>query len=365
MTTIGSFVVVIGILILIHELGHFIVARLAGVGVERFSIGFGPVLMRWRGAETEYCLSAIPMGGYVKMMGEENPLEGGGSGTFDPSKAFALKPLWARFLIVFAGPAMNLVFAFLVYSVLFAAVGVENPSTEPRVGGVTAGMPAERAGLQAGDRIVAIGDTPIETWEQLSKTIVASKGERLRLTVERGGARFPLEVEPELHENRTVFNEDAGKVYRIGVEVSLDWLRVGPLTAVGMAAQQTGGAALMVLKGLQLMLTGRVPLRDLGGPIAIASAAGKQARAGGRYYLFTLAFLSVNLAVLNLLPIPALDGGHLAFFAIEGVMRRPLAMSFSPFRTMSAAPPVCCAAIPTAMRGPSGVHSSDTSTPMR
>src|SRR2546430_6000637 len=145
-------------------------------------------------------------------------------------------------------------------------------------------MPAERAGLQAGDRIVAIGDTPIETWEQLSKTIVASKGERLRLTVERGGARFPLEVEPELHENRTVFNEDAGKGYRIGVEVSLDWSRVGPLTAVGMAAQQTGGAALLVLKGVQLLMTGGGPLGGLGGPIAIAGAAGKQGEAGGGGY---------------------------------------------------------------------------------
>src|SRR5204863_7925169 len=173
-----------------------------------------------------------------------------------------------------AGPAMNLVFAFLVYSVLFAAVGVERRSAEPRVGGVTAGIPAERAGLQAGDRIVAIGDTPIETWEQLSKTIVASKGERLRLTVERGGARFPLEVEPELHENRTVFNEDAGKVYRIGVEVSLDWLRVRPLTAVGMAAQQTGGTSLLVLKVLTPMLAGMVPFRHLDGQIPIARAAG-------------------------------------------------------------------------------------------
>src|SRR5205814_10390163 len=147
-----------------------------------------------------------------------------------------------RAAIVFAGPALNLVFAFLVYSVLFVAVGVESPSTEPRVGGVTAGMPAERAGLQAGDRIVAIGDTPIEPWEQLSKTIVASKGERLRLTVERGGARFPLEVEPELHENRPVFNEHAGTVYRTGVAVSVDPVRAGPLTAVGMAAEQTGRA---------------------------------------------------------------------------------------------------------------------------
>src|SRR2546430_8220298 len=156
-------------------------------------------------------------------------------------------------------------------------------------------MPAERAGLQAGDRIVAIGDTPIETWEQLSKTIVASKGERLRLTVERGGARFPLEVEPELHENRTVFNEDAGKGYRIGVEVSLDWSRVGPLTAVGMAAQQTGGAALLVPKGAPLLLRGRGPLRGLGGPVAVASAAGEQGGARGRLHLLPRALLPRHL----------------------------------------------------------------------
>jgi regulator of sigma E protease len=117
------FVVVIGILILVHELGHFFVARWTGVGVERFSIGFGPVLFRWRGRETEYVLSAIPMGGYVKMVGEENPLEGGGGPTIDSAKAFALKPLWARFLIVFAGPAMNLVLAVAIFAVAFATVG--------------------------------------------------------------------------------------------------------------------------------------------------------------------------------------------------------------------------------------------------
>ena len=320
LVTVVSFAVAIGVLVFVHELGHFAVAKRAGVLVERFSIGFGPVVLARRRGETEYAVSAIPLGGYVKMLGDEE----GEDALANPERAFSTQPVRRRAAIVFAGPAMNFVFAFLVYAVLFAVVGVENPSTEPRVGGVTPGLPAERAGLQVGDRIVAIGDTPIETWEQLSKTIVASKGERLRLTVEREGARFPLELVPELHENRTVFGEDAGKVYRIGVEMSVDWSRVGPLTAVGMAAQETGGAAIMVLKGLKLMLSGRVPFRDLGGPIAIASAAGKQARAGARYYLVTLAFLSVNLAVLNLLPIPALDGGHLAFFAIEGVMGRPL-----------------------------------------
>ena len=321
LVTVLSFAVAIGVLVFVHELGHFLVAKRVGVLVERFSIGFGPVVLARRRGETEYAISAIPLGGYVKMLGEEE----GEDALANPERSFSTQSVVRRAAIVFAGPAMNLVFAFLVYSVLFAAVGVENPSTEPRVGGVTPGMPAERAGLQAGDRIVAIDDKSIATSEQLSKTIVASGGQRLRLTVERGEARFPVEVVPELHENRTALDEEAGKAYRIGVEVSLDWSRVGPLTAVGMAAEQTGMETLLILKGLQLMVSGRVPLRDLGGPIAIASAAGKQAKAGGRYYLFTLAFLSVNLAVLNLLPIPALDGGHLAFFAIEGVLRRPLA----------------------------------------
>ncbi len=154
MTTIISFVVVIGILILIHELGHFFVARWTGVGVERFSIGFGPVLLRWRGKETEYCLSAIPMGGYVKMLGEENPLEGGTAMPYDPKKAFALKPLWARFLIVFAGPGMNFVLAAVIFAVVLATVG--RPVWPTIVGRVAEDSPAVAAGLRSGDVIVAV-----------------------------------------------------------------------------------------------------------------------------------------------------------------------------------------------------------------
>src|SRR3954463_5942604 len=146
---IVSFVIVIGILILIHELGHFLVARWTGVGVERFSIGFGPVLLRWRGKETEYCLSAIPMGGYVKMLGEENPLEGGAALPYDPKKAFALKPLWARFLIVFAGPGMNFVLAAFIVSVVLAPVG--RPVGPAAVGRVVETSPAASAGLRSGD----------------------------------------------------------------------------------------------------------------------------------------------------------------------------------------------------------------------
>jgi regulator of sigma E protease len=318
--TLVSFVVALGVLIFVHELGHFAVAKRLRVRVLRFSIGFGPVVFSRRKGETEYAVSAIPMGGYVKMLGEEDEEEAAAN----PERAFSTQPVRRRAAIVFAGPAMNFVFAFLVYAVLFAAVGVEMPSNEPRVGGVSPGLPAAQAGLQPGDRIVTVNGTPIETWEQLSKTIVGSQGARLRLEVERDGKRFPLEITPALQDNRTIFGETTGQVYRIGIEAPHEWKVVGPVTAVGMAAQQTWGASVVVVKGIALMFQGRVPLRELGGPIAIARAAGQQARAGARQFLSMLAFLSVNLGVLNLLPIPALDGGHLAFFAVEGLMRRPL-----------------------------------------
>jgi regulator of sigma E protease len=318
--TVISFAVALGVLVFVHELGHFAVAKRVGVFVQRFSIGFGPVVFARRRGETEYAVSAVPMGGYVKMLGEEDEEEA----RANPARAFSTQPLPRRAAIVFAGPAMNFVFAFLVYALLFAAVGVEVPSNEPRVGAVSAGLPAEQAGLQAGDRIIAVNDAPIGTWEELSKTIVASKGARLRLTVERDGSRFFLDITPALRENRTIFGEPAGEVYRIGIEASHDWSHVGPIAAVGMAAEQTWTASTVVVKGLVLMVTGHISPRELGGPIAIARAAGQQARAGARYFLSMLAFLSVNLAVLNLLPIPALDGGHLAFFGLEGLMRRPL-----------------------------------------
>jgi regulator of sigma E protease len=168
-TTIVSFIVVIGLLILIHELGHFIVARLAGVGVERFSIGFGPVFLRWRGKETEYCLSVIPMGGYVKMVGEESPLEGGGSALSDPTKAFASKPLWARFLIVFAGPGMNFVLAAVIFALVFATVG--RPVWPAIVGRVTEGGPAATAGLRSGDTVVKVDGAAVANWEDLDRQV--------------------------------------------------------------------------------------------------------------------------------------------------------------------------------------------------
>src|SRR5579875_719251 len=276
--TLGAFAVALGVLVFVHEVGHFLVAKRVGVKVLRFSIGFGPILLARRRGETEYALSAMPLGGYVKMLGEEDE----------------------------------------------DAVAAEVPSTQPRVGGVAAGSPAERAGLQVGDRIVAIDGHPIATWDALSQGVLRSQGARLTFAVERDGRQFTLEVTPELKTDRNLFGEEIGRAYRIGVEASHDWVRVGPLRAVAMAGEQTWSATAIVVRGLVLMARGRVPLRDLGGPIAIAQAAGQQARAGLRYFVSMLAFLSINLGVLNLLPIPALDGGHLALFAIEGALGHPL-----------------------------------------
>jgi regulator of sigma E protease len=321
--TVLSFAVALGVLVFVHELGHFMVAKRLGVKVLRFSIGFGPVLLRWQRGETEYALSAFPLGGYVKMLGEDADDEVAEAAA-EPERAFSTQVPRRRAAIVFAGPAMNFVFAFLTYALLFLVVGIEMPSNEPRVGGVTAGLPAERAGLQVGDRITAVNGTAITTWEQLSRMVVESKGAPLTLRVERDGTQLPVMVTPTLHETHTLLGEPAEKVYRIGIEASHEWEAVGPVRALTVAAQQTWTATSMVAGGLVLMVRGRVPLRELGGPIAIARAAGQQARAGIRYFLSMLAFLSINLGVLNLLPVPALDGGHLAFFAVEGLMRRPL-----------------------------------------
>jgi regulator of sigma E protease len=417
-TTIVSFVVVVGVLILIHEWGHFVVARLAGVGVERFSIGFGPVLLRWRRKDTEYCLSAIPMGGYVKMMGEENPLEGGGTGAWDPAKAFALKPLWARFLIVFAGPAMNLVLAAVIFTgmlmilgrpVLPAAVGKVAPGSPaaqagiqtadritalggrpvanwedlgravnaaegrevqvaverdgrsltvslaprrtsvsdlfgdkkeawdigigplltPRVNTVTPGSPAERAGIKPGDIVVAIAGQPEYTPEDLTQAIQKRPGERFTITVEREGRRLDLTVTAD----RVKEHGPGGREIEIGrVGIGIDtktavtYVRSNPIVAAGQGLAQTWNITALTATGLWKLVTRQIDSSNIGGPIQIATEAGRQARQGAASLAFFTAVISVNLAVLNLLPVPMLDGGHLFFFLIEAVLGRPLSL---------------------------------------
>ncbi len=418
MTTIVSFVAVIGVLILIHELGHFIVARLGGVGVERFSIGFGPVLLRWRGKETEYCLSAIPMGGYVKMMGEENPLEGGGSGAFDPAKAFALKPLWVRFLIVFAGPGMNFVLAAVILAAMlvvlgravlppvigrvapdgpgmqaglqtgdrviaFGGRGIANwedlgratsasagqpvpvvveragqrltvtltprrtrasdlfgdtketweagvgPLLTPHVSTVNPGAPAERAGVKPGDVVIAVAGQPAYTPEELTQAIQKRPGEQFEITVERDGGRLALRVTADRVKERGPAGAEV-EVGRIGIGIdtksAVTYVRSDPFTAVGQGLAQTWQMTALTVTGLWKLVSRQIDSSNIGGPIQIATEAGRQARQGVAALSFFTAIISINLAVLNLLPVPMLDGGHLFFFLIEAVLGRPLSL---------------------------------------
>lgn len=417
-TTIVSFVIVIGVLILIHELGHFLVARWAGVGVERFSIGFGPVLLRWRGKETEYCLSAIPMGGYVKMMGEENPLEGGTGETYDKAKAFAFKPIWKRFLIVFAGPGMNFVLAAVIFALVLATVG--RPVWPAVIGRVADGSPAATAGLRTGDVIVAANGRPMAYWEDLERTIAASDGRPIQLTVRRDGAEQTVTVTPQLtsvrdpilHESRTAWDLGAGpqltpqigsviggsaaekaglhagdlvkavagqpvftpeelmqaiqkragqtfditierdgrlltvpvtatvvkekgaggqetEVGRIGVGIAARTVTNEPYplpTAIWYGIVKTKDVTVLTTKAFWKIVSRQIDSSNIGGPIQIATEAGRQAKEGiGQLAIFT-AFISVNLAVINLLPVPMLDGGHLFFFIIEAILGRPLSL---------------------------------------
>lgn len=418
MTTVVSFVVVIGLLILIHELGHFLVARWAGVGVERFSIGFGPVLLRWRGKETEYCLSVVPMGGYVKMMGEENPLEGGETLAYDPSKAFALKPLWVRFLIVFAGPGMNFVLAAVIFMIVLATVG--RPVWPPVIGRVAPSSPAAAAGLQTGDAVVSVDGRRVAHWEDLERAVASSSGRPLRLTVTRGGGTEQLTLTPRLTEVRDpIFKESreawelgagpqlmpqigsvnpgspadkagfkvgdvvvsvagqpvftpeelmqsiqkrAGQTFDVGVErdggrltltataitvreknpagqeVEVGRIGVGivtktvnyepypPLPAAWYGVVKTWDMTVLTAKGLWKIVSRQIDSSNIGGPIQIAAEAGRQAKEGTASLALFAAIISVNLALLNLLPVPMLDGGHLFFFVIEALLGRPLSL---------------------------------------
>jgi regulator of sigma E protease len=322
-TTIIAFVVALGVLVFVHELGHFLTAKRIGVKVLRFSIGFGPVLWRHQRGESEYALSAIPLGGYVKMLGEDadgdDPVA-----PEDVPRAFSAQGPLRRAAIIAAGPTTNFVFAFLVYALVFASVGAPVPSNQPRLGGVSATTPAERAGLHSGDLVVSIDGAAIDTWETLSKTVRGSAGKTLHMVVDRDGQRLNVDVTPEEHDLTSPDGSKAERAFLIGVEPSRDWENVGVLRGVWLAAQQTGGTAFAVLQGLGQMVTGHVSVKELGGPIAIAQAAGRQARNGVWNYLMMLALLSINLGVLNLMPVPALDGGHLALLGVEGVLGRPL-----------------------------------------
>lgn len=314
--------IVLGVLIFVHELGHFLVAKWSGVMVEKFSIGFGPAILSRKKGETEYCLAAIPFGGYVKMLGEDSledvPLD-------QHSRTFLSQPLFKRFLIVAAGPFMNFLLAVILFFVVFICAGISHLSTE--IGEVQPGSSAEVAGLKQGDIIVEINGKKVRQWEELAETISKWKpgDPPLSLTVLRGNKYIVIRTTPKLQSVENIFGETIIRpVIGITAAGNITLEKVGPLEAAVQSFVQTVKICKLFFVTVVKLIQRIIPFEIVGGPILIAQMAGQQAREGLFPFLAFIAIISVNLAVLNILPFPALDGGHLLVFLIEAITGRQL-----------------------------------------
>jgi regulator of sigma E protease len=401
--------VLLGILVFVHEFGHFVFAKALGVKVLKFSLGFGPTIVGRKRGETEYVISAVPLGGYVKMLGEEPGEE---LAEDDKRRAFNFQPVWKRFVIVFAGPLFNLTFACLLFYGLFLTgvpalypdigkieanspaekaglmmgdrvvavdghpvegwddvvndvekrdgapitfkvkrgdkiseilvkpeektgsslfgerkkyweVGI-SPLILPVVGDVTRGGPAEKAGLQKGDKIIEVGGTSIRTWEDMTEIVHNSAGSPLVFKIERGTTVFVRTITPEEQKIMTAQGEKKLGLIGIGPLERHFTKRFGPIESAVLGVRKTWEISVLTIMFIVKLIQHIVPAETIGGPILIFQMAGKQASQGAMNYFTFMAIISINLGVLNILPIPLLDGGHLMFLGIECIRRRPL-----------------------------------------
>ncbi|MEY4593584.1 MAG: hypothetical protein RIR18_2479 [Pseudomonadota bacterium] len=328
-----AFAVVLGTLVLVHELGHYYVARRCGVKVLRFSLGFGKPLLCWkRGADqTEWVLCAIPLGGYVKMLDEHE----GKVADDELSRTFNRQSVGRRSAIVAAGPLANFLLAFVLYVLLFCLIPAQMqpplpadafaPDSLPRLGKVMPGGAADRAGLQAGDDILSVDGVAVDRWLEFVDAVRTSPDKPLDILLARDGETLHHIVTPEAA-------EIGGKVLgRIGVMaapkpgyVLPEVNDYGLVESIGLAGQEVWDKSLLTLSAIGKMLVGDAPWKHLSGPITIADYAGQTAKMGLAYYLKFMALLSISLGVLNLLPIPVLDGGHLMYHAFELFSGKPL-----------------------------------------
>jgi regulator of sigma E protease len=423
MTAILATIIVLGVLIFVHELGHFWAAKAVGIEVQRFSIGLGPRVWGFRRGETEYVLSAIPLGGYVKMAGMADEvadkIEGGAvpgeeGAQSDPSRAFDSKPIWARTLVISAGVIMNMLFALLVFVGVAGAWGVGEldtnrvhavrgellppgasplasmapgsriesvggravehwgdirdaflelpaggaevvlrapdavlsvqlpadaaeraripqalePWLEPRISALTPGGAAERGGLQAGDRLEAVDGEPVTSWSRFVELIQARPATRTEITLRRGDQVLVRAVTPESSAGTDPTTGEAREIGVVGIypDTPTVSVRVSLPEAVRSGARETWAVTTFIAGSLKQLITGQVSPRNLGSIVTIGQASGEAADAGLVYFLRFMALFSVNLAVLNLLPIPILDGGHLVFLGVEAIRGRALSV---------------------------------------
>jgi regulator of sigma E protease len=410
-----SFVVVLGVLIFVHELGHFLMAKRAGVGVLKFSLGFGPKLAGVKRGETEYLISALPLGGYVKMIGED-PGDASPEAS-DPARSFSQKGVGTRSLIILAGPLTNLILPVLLFSGIYMTVGQDyvvplvgrpdanspaaeagllsrdrvqavngkgvsrweevelpirlsagepvvltvqregktvevrlaprktklfdalgqehevwdaglHPLIPARVTRVQPGSPAKAAGLQSDDLIVAVEGAPVAEWDELSRMIRARPGMPTVLTVERGGQRLEVQVTPERKEEKDASGEprEVGIIGVLRGEPEVRRERLNPFRAVIAGVEETIETSITLIQGIWKIVQGRISPKTIGGPVMIAQVTGEVAQRGLKNLINWTALLSINLAILNLLPIPILDGGHLLFSLIEWLRGKPVSL---------------------------------------
>jgi regulator of sigma E protease len=321
---IVPFLIILSVVVFVHEFGHYLVARWNQVRVEVFSIGFGPELFGLTDrAGTRWKVSALPLGGYVKMHGDADAT----SSTIDlkalpDPDSFPAKRVWQRMAIVVAGPLANLIFAAVVLALLFATVG--RPFTPAEVGEVQPDSAAEAAGLLPNDQIIAVNGDEIESFEELQLVVRSHPEEPLTFTIERDGARLDLEVTPQLTEIEDRF----GQTHRIGLigvsRSGVEFQRSNPAIALFEGASETFRLVTGTLHAVGQMVVGTRTTEELGGPLRIAQMSGEIAKDGVVPVIWFTAVLSINLGLINLFPIPMLDGGHLVLYAIEALRGRPL-----------------------------------------
>jgi len=316
------FLIVLGLLIFFHELGHFLAAKFFGVRVERFSFGLGPRLIGLKVGETDYRISAFPLGGYVKMVGEGLDEE---VSEEEKAYSFSHKVVWKRMLIVLCGPLFNFFFAMAVFCLGFLFVGQINLTSD--IGEVKPNYPAYKAGLRSGDKIIQLAGKPITSWKDLPEIVKKNPDKTIALTFVRNGREYTTSVTPVKSMVKNIFGEDVQEAV-IGVTPSGKFFtkELGFIEAFQNGMVQTWGVIKMTVVSLLKLVQRKLPLETLGGPIFIAQLAGQQAQEGWTNLLFFTALLSVNLGILNLLPIPILDGGHLFFFGFEWIVGKPLSL---------------------------------------
>ncbi len=318
------FIVVLGFLVFVHELGHFIAAKRSGIKVEKFSLGFPPNLISKRIGETQYCIGIIPLGGYVKMKGDIPDFADDDTPPTGEPGEFMSAPTWKKAIVIAAGPIMNFVAAFIIFVVMIWAWG--NPVMRPdstEIGGIRPDGPAYAAGILEGDEIISVNGQFFGDFDQLASYIWSKPDQDIVVKYRRGGVDRLATIRTTVN---TVVDTAGVEQSRglIGIEPVFDFYPTGFFVAVHDAGAATAFVSVVTVDFLYKLISRQESVKNIGGPIMIADQAGKAYRRGLPYLFNLAAFLSINLGILNILPIPVLDGGHLVFLTIEGIRRKPI-----------------------------------------